>query len=471
MFKERVKTSIIIILIINLVFLTYQSWFKSGILGSDWPYFSFSSLPFVRAFQHDRFVSVPKENLSKPRKIVVNDGELWVPYYNSDDAFDRLDENTSIVLKCLLGGEVKSEERIDYEEWIKLLTQRSVYVEYPIAVEPRMLAMVLNTDFERLPSEIGTINDAIVIPANADDEVYVALRDANTNEAYKFVVKDANISFPQEVLAMYTDKYRRDGYYEFAFNTLLGEGVGESGVKIADLVLFSDNESVYRDIKGNNPMEGKNHAQLLQSFSFNPKPLRYYSDGYGADNYVENYATVTIFPDGYVEYRAVDDEKGIDLGEYGDNDYEILNRAIDFAERVWASVSNEPLEVLVSGIEKTHRGNRFVLDYYYGGREIAVEISKEGRESLYHAIEIETAGNKIVSYRQYLRSYTEANTATSQENFMPALDYFVSLFEEEESSTITDLYPGYFDSGENTGVLKTTWLCEKNNSEQRYPKK
>ncbi len=471
MFKEKVKTSIIIVLIINLVFLTYQSWFKSGILGSDWPYFSFSDLPFVRIFQRDSFVSVPKENLSKPRKIVVNDGELWVPYYNSDDAFDRLNENTSIVLKSLFGGEIKAEKKINYAEWIALLTEKSVYVEYPIAVEPRMLAMVLNTDFERLPSDIGIINDAIIIPYGEDNKVYVALRDANTNEAYKFLVENESISFPQEVLAMYTDKYRRDGYYEFAFNTLLGEGLGESNVKVADLVLFSDNESVYRDIKGTNPMAGKSHASLLQSFSFTPKPLRYYSDGYGADNYVENYATVTIFPDGYIEYSAVDDEKGIDLGENGDNEYELLNRAIDFAEKVWASVSNEPLEVLVSGIEKTATGNRFVLDYYYGGREIAVEITKEGRESLYHAIEIETVDNKIVSYRQYLRSYTEANTATSQENFMLALDYFVSLLGGDENSVITDLYPGYFDSGETAGVLQTTWLCEKNNSEQRYPKK
>lgn len=470
MFKEKVKTSIIVILIINLFFLTYQAWFKSGILGSNWPYFSFSDLPFMRVFQRNSFVSVPKENLSKPRKIVVNDGELWVPYYNSDEAFDKLNENTAIVLKALFEGKVEEEKQINYAEWLNLLTEPSVYVEYPIAVEPRMLALVLNTSFEKLPSEIGIISDAIIIP-EGEQSVYVALKDANTSEAYRFLVTSEDIAFPEEVLAMYTDKYRRDGYYEFAFSTLLGEGLGENSVKVADLVLFSDNESTYRDIYASNPMEDKGHSGILKSFSFNPKPLRYYSDGYGADNYVENYATVTIFPDGYIEYSAVDSDKGIDLGEYGDNEYEILNRAIDFAEKVWASVSDEPLTVLVSGIEKTEAGNRFVLDYYYGGREIAVEVSKEGRDSLYHAIEIETVGNKIVSYRQYLRSYREAHSATMQENFMLALDYFVTHFSGTENSTITDLYPGYFDSGENTNVLKTTWLCEINNLEQRYPKK
>lgn len=470
MFKERIKTSIIIVLIINLVFLTYQAWFKSGILGSDWPYFSFSDLPLARLFQRDSFVSVPKENLSKPRRIVVNDGELWVPYYNTDEAFDKLNENTSLVLESLLEGNIKEEKEINYREWLNLLVEPSVYVEYPIAVEPRMLAMVLNADFAKLPSDIAIIGDAIVIPA-FEDSVYVALRDATTSRAYKFLVQDESISFPEEVLAMYTNKYRRDGYYEFAFNTLLGEGMGEGNVEVSDLVLFSDNESTYRDIRATNPLTEGNYENILKSFSFNPKPLRHYSGSFGAEHYIENYATVTIFPDGYIEYSAVDADKGLDLGEYGDNDYEVLNRAIDFAEKVWSGVSDEPLNVLVSGIEKTETGNRFVLDYYYAGREIAVSVEKEGRESLYHAIEIVTEGGKVVSYRQYLRDYTESNSITSQENFMLALDYFVDLFSENEGSVITDLYPGYFDDGNNTGELKTTWLCEINNSEKRYAKK
>ncbi|MBQ8002693.1 MAG: hypothetical protein IJ297_04545, partial [Clostridia bacterium] len=334
MFKERIKTSIIIALVINLVFLTVQTWFGSGILGSGWPYFSFSDLPFVRLFYRDSFVSVPKENLSKPRKIVVNDGELWVPYYNTDEAFDNLNENTSLILKSLLSGNIEKEREISYQDWLTRLVEPSVYVEYPIAVAPRMLAMVLNTSFEHLPSEINIMHDAIIIPAG-EDSVYVAIRDANTNEAYEFLIKDENISFPQEVLAMYTDKYRRDGYYEFAFSTLLSEGLGEGNVKVSDLVLFSDNESTYRDIRAFNPL-GSDHGEILQSFSFKPKPVRQYRDDSGADNYVENYATVTISPDGYIEYRAVDSDKGIDLGEYDENDYEILNRAIDFADTVWS---------------------------------------------------------------------------------------------------------------------------------------
>lgn len=470
MFKERVKTSIIIILLLNCVFLTWQLWFKSGILGSDWLYFSVSDLPFVRLFtRSDEAVSLPKENLSKPRKFVINGGELWVPYYNTDEAFDTLDEKTSAILKSVLKGEAKEESGITYEKWLNYLSSPSVYVEYPINVSPRMLSMVLNSGFSDFPEEITSIKDAIVIPAG-EVAVRVAVRDANTNKAVEFFIEDENLSFPEEVLSLYADKYNRDGY-EFAYSTLLSEALAQGNVKIGDLVLFSDNYSSYPDIRVINPIEGKAYDNLLQSFSFTPKPLRHYPDNFGAENYVENYATVRIFPDGYIEYSAVDSDKGIDLGKDGDNQYEVLNSAIDFAQKVWDSVSDQPFSVLVSGIEETENGNKFTFDYYYGGREIAVGIEKEGVDPLYHAIEIVTEGNRIVSYRQYLRSYTGSDSVTNQENFMAALDYFVSLFKEGEECTVTDLYLGYYDGGESGEVLKNTWLCRLDTTDERYPKR
>lgn len=469
MFKERVKTSIIVILLINCMFLTYQMWFKSGILGEDWPHFSFADLPFVRLFTGEsETVSIPKENLSKPRKIVINDGGLWIPYYNTDEAFDNLDEKTSDILKSVLSGKAAKSTSISYEKWLNYLSEPGVYVEYPISVSPKMLSMVLNTSFEKFPTELESIKDAIVIPAG-ESAVRVAMRDAVTNAAVEFYVEDGELSFPREVLTMFAAKFPRDGYYEFAYSTMLGDSFGQSNVDVDDLVLFSDNDSEYKDIKATNPLEGKKHADVLKGFSFEPKPLRHYPDQFGAESYVENYATVRIFPDGYIEYSAVDAEKGIDLGKNANNQYEILNAAIDFAERLWSGISNEPLTVLVSGIETTSTGHRFTFDYYFGGREIAVSLEKDGVEPMYHAIEIVTNGNKIIYYRQYLRRYEQTESVTGQENFVNALDYFITMFGSEKH-TITDLYPGYYDKGESAAVLRTTWLVRLDDSDKRYAK-
>lgn len=469
MFKERVKTSIIVILILNLCFLTGQMWFKSGILGPDWPYFSYSDLPFLRLFSDDDAISVPKENLSKARKVVINDGGFWYPYYNTDDAFDTLNTKTTDILKSLLAGKGESERVITYEEWLKYLSSPGVYVEYPIEVSPQMLAMVLNSSYEKI-DDIDLIKDVIIIPEGSEG-VSVAIRDVKTNIAKKFYIKDESLSFPREVLVMYAEKYPRDGYYEFAFSALMGQMELGGNVKIGDLVLFSDNDSSYGDIYASNPLIEGEYDELLRSFSFSPNPLRHYEDDYGAENYVENYATVRIFTGGYIEYKAVQPQKGIDLGQDGTDQYEDLNSVIDFAEKVWSSVSDNPLNVLVSGIEKTQYGNKITFDYYYSGREIAIGIGGAGRERITHAIEVETYQGKIISYRQYLRNYTETGTLTPQENFNLALDYFVELFENFEDCSITDLYLGYFDDGKSQGVLKTTWLGEINSSKEVYPKR
>lgn len=467
MLKERVKSGIIVFLLVTSVCLTYHLWFKSGILGSDWPHFSFADNSLVRIFTGEKqTVSVPRENLSKPRKIVINDGDLWIPYYNTDTVFDNLDEKTSGVLKSALSGEWSETSKITYEKWLAHLSEIGVYVEYPIEVTPRMLSLILNTSFEKFPSEITMIKDAIVIPAG-ESAVKVAIRDAKTNEAVEFYIEDENLSFPEEVLKLFAKKYPRDGYYEFAYTTLLSDTLASGNVSVDDLVLFSDNDSFYRDINSKNPLENKKHADVLKGFSFDPKPLRHYPDQFGAETYVENYATVRIFPDGYIEYSAVDDERGIDLGKNANNQYEILNAAIDFAEKLWSGISSEPLTVLVSGVETTQTGHRFTLDYYFGGREIAVSISKDGTEPLYHAIEIETSANKIISYRQYLRLYEQSDSVTEQENFMEALDYFITMF-SDSPHTITDLYLGYSDVGENDATLKTTWLAKTDSKDRRY---
>lgn len=467
MFKERVKSSIIVILLLNCVFLTYHLWFGSGILDSASASFSFSELPFVRFFTERGHVSVPKENLSKPRKIVINDGSLWVPYYNTDSAFDTLDEKTSDIIKACLRGEGEREE-ITYKEWLEGLTETGLYVEYPVVVSPSMLAMILGEKKEKFPIGIEAIKDVIIMPSGTDS-VRVAICDADRDKAYAFVLNDERYAFSEEVLSVFASKNKRDGYYEFAFSTLLGEsGLGESSVTMDDLVLFSDNYAETYNILASNPLQKGNYSSILESFSFNPQPLRHYKDENGGENYVENYATVKIYSDGYVEYSAVVPEKGIEIAASGKSEYELLNSAIDFAETVWNSVSSEPLNVLVSEIEETETGNKFTFDYYCMGREVAVSALGEGREPLYHAIEITTEGGRITSYRQYLRLYEEGASASAQESFVTALDYFVALLSDRGDVKITDLYPGYYDNG-STPLLKTTWLAKVDYSEARIP--
>ncbi len=468
MIKERLKTILIILLVANSLFLTYESWFNKSLAGQELFKVDWESTPLYRLFSNKKEISLPKENLSKPRKIVINDGALWVPYYNTDSAFDNLDEKTSAMLKSCLSGKAEKVKSISYEKWLENLNRISIYVEYPIAVSPKMLANILSTTSSDIPLGLNRIRDAIIIP-EGEEGVTVAIRDEASDKAWQFYIKDENLAFPEAALMLFTQEESRDGYYEFAYNTLIGEGMGEGRVTVGDLVLFSDNATAVSDIYAYNPLSGS-YSALLESFSFNPNPIRRYKDDFGGENYVENYATVRIFPDGYVDFGTVKDDKGIEIESDTTNGYEVLNSAIDFVEKVWQSVSDRPLNVLVSGVDETEVGTKITFDYYCEGKEVAISYNKAGREPLYHAIEIIVEEGKITSYRQYFRCYDAGDTKTEQESFITALDYYVALFGEEEGTVITDMYPGYYDGGGN-GVKKTTWLCEKNYGDEKYPKK
>lgn len=457
MIKERIKTAVVIILIFTMAALTYRLWFVSGMLNPATNYFSFSELPFVRFFSGIGKHSVPKENLSKPRKIVINDGSLWIPYYNTDDAYETFAERTEEIVKACLRGEAESED-ISYSEWLLNLNAPGIYVEYPITVSPRMFALILGERSQSLPGGINAIKDVIIIPAG-DEAVKIAMRDFYTGEA-KLLTLESHYAFPEEILRMYAERNPREGYYEFAFSTLLSEsGFGAGSVKVNDLVLFSDNYAESPDISVSNPLSRGLYGAVLKSFSFNPQPLRHYGDEWGCENYVENYATVRIYPDGYIEYSAVAPDKGIYITSAEKNEYETLNSAIDFAERVWSSVSEEPLNVLVSGIEQTDGGAKYTLDYYFGGREVAISIGGDGRSEMYHAIEIETVGGRIVSYRQYMRQYSSASTSSKQDSFLSALDFFVENLSDSTGAEIEDIYPGYYDDGSHS-LIRTTWLAK-----------
>ena len=96
MLKERIKSSAIVFLIFNMLFLVGEIWFVHsysavGELAVQY----LRSVPVIRGLlPEDRSYSIPKENLSKPRKFLINDGSLWMAYYNTDVGYSPIEQRT-----------------------------------------------------------------------------------------------------------------------------------------------------------------------------------------------------------------------------------------------------------------------------------------------------------------------------------------------------------------------------------------
>lgn len=463
MIRERIKSSAILILIINMIFLTSQLWFadSTNSIGNDIMGYV-RTLPIVeRFFPVVPQYSISKENLSRPRKFLINDGSLWMAYYNTDIGFSPIEQRTREIVTGFLKGDISAGKQIDYTTWESGLDSLSIYVEYPVSFSMETFCRIMGVDTINAPSEIKTLRDLIIIPSSDESDICILIRDSeNTDLIYAYIM-NSNYVLPSEDLSVYTNN--DDGYYEPAFSTgLLLDA--ENTVSLSPLVLFSDSQPNTEVLRPQSLINDMSKNSLLENFSFNPMAITPYEDKDGALNYISNYASATIYPDSLFEYNVIKDDKGIVLDESGDA-YNVLNASIDFAEKTWGCVSSQPLSILVTSDLSDYSSENaytFKFDYYCNGRPVKLKIpSLYGHEKMNCAIEITVKGGRLISYRQYLRSYTTASYYTLSDTFVTALDGFVNELGTQASSPIVieDIYIGYLDSGTD-GEIYAAWLAK-----------
>lgn len=463
MLKERIKSSAILILILNLLFLTWQLWFvdSGNSVGSEIASYVRTHPAVQYFFPIEPEYSISKENLSMPRKFLINDGSLWMAYYNTDIGFSPIEQRTREILKGFLNGDVTASKKIDYATWEAGLESLSIYVEYPVSFSMEMFCRIMGVDPANIPAEIEAVREFIILPSSEDSNICILVRDySGSDKIYAYILSEL-YSLPASDLSVYTDN--DDGYYQPAFSTGL-ELDEKSNVSLAPLVLFSDSQPRTEVLMPCNLINNNSKDVLLENFSFNPATINTYEDSDGGINYIANYASATLYPDSVFEYTAVSDDRGIVLDTSADA-YNVLNASIDFAEKTWRCVSNEPLSILVTSDLSDYDSQKaytFKFDYYCNGRPVEVDLAKQyGHEKMSCAVEMTVKGGRLIAYRQYMRSYMTVFEYDLSDSFVTALDNFVQEIDSISKSpvVIDDIYIGYMDSGKD-GEIYAAWLAK-----------
>lgn len=460
MLRERIKTSVVLILIVNLIFLTFHMWFfrQKNPMGDGIVRYM-RNIPVVeKLFPQMPAYSIAKENLSKPRKFLINDGSLWMAYYNTDIGFSPIESRTRKIIKGFLSGDITDAKKTNYSTWEAGLESVSIYVEYPVAFSTDMFCRIMGVDNKNAPVEFESLRELIIIPSSDETNICILVRDASNNDSIYAYILNNNHSLPATDLSVYASN---DGYYEPLFST--GLELNTENVAFSPLVLFSDSQPDTQVLRAENLLEKNKSGAILEAFGFNTVTVTPYEDSDGALNYIANYASAKVFPDSVFEYTAIEENKGILLDESGDA-YSVLNASIDFAEKIWNSVSNEPLSILVTSDLADYDPAKpctFMFDYYESGRPIEVELpAAYGHTQMKCAIEMTVSNGRLISYRQYMRSYDAVSSETLAYPFITALDGFIQQIESgEASATVEDIYIGYLDSGQSDSV-HAGWLAK-----------
>lgn len=476
---RKTKTALLVCLIASSLFLSVHVWFGEELWPEGCNSFvvMFKNSPIVKTLFTKNIYSMPKENLSTPRKLVLTNYSERSVYYNSNENFKPVtDAIKPFMAETLRSREnIKNKLTVDENEWYnvlrndELLDTRSIYVDYYIASAPALFARMIGIKETWLSDDVSAVKEFIIAPGK-DNEMLFYVRDFSDNKIYKYFVSYEKKDVINKIMNEYT-RGESEGSFPFSFELNLygsSAGIGSGVVQkvfLNPMITLSTGNEQHVVLYTANPVTGdKITENLLPTFGFRQSARRHYTSADGVEYFVENYSVLKFYPNGLIEYTADDERLAPSLSDEPLSLYEVLNKAIEFSENVWSNCVDDSFNAIVTSnlLESADSSGtyNFTLDYYVNGVPVKIELSGDNFADMNHAVEISVKNGKIIKYRQFIRKYTESGESVTNSRSIEALDEIYKNLSESGSEThIDDIFLSYIEDG-SLNSKSPVWCAE-----------
>ena len=470
--KERVKSIILVFLITSSVFFAEQLWLSEKLWSGGYNFFiKGNNNTIIRSIAKNIKLLVNKEDtyvlsqeyLHYPHRIVVNYSGNRAVYLNSQASYMKFFSAVSKpfieLLKC--EQEFRHTTIDKEEEWLALLKGRSLYIDFGVAYNTKLLGQLFGVRDTALFSHIPSIKEFILIPGdNISNDITFYLKDYKTGKVNKFLLEYDRKSL-MDLLEEYAE-YQTPRYtYSFEIGLDLDmttNGNQANKVILAPDVLFPLEKQETMVIQSYNPIDFESDYtinKILDAFNYSPNTIRKYTEADNTIVYVENYSKLKISPDGLIEYNAVEPGKGLELVKDLSAQqasvptlYESLILAMDFINEI--ETVKEDLYLTGNLLENQNRPGRykFTFDYYYNGLPIIINLENK---DIRHAVEVEVINGTLNTYRQYVRKYEYSDEVEINVSVTQVLDTIFTMEEIQDSPVIIEnLFLTYMERGKGT---------------------
>jgi len=187
---------------------------------------------------------------------------------------------------------------------------------------------------------------------------------------------------------------------------------------------------------------------MVQVLGYTPSALRkkVYQDG--ATVYVENSATIKIYPEGLLEYTAFEPGRGIPMQEAGNRgSYHILSEVTRIVYDIWRSARiDSPIELgIASDMSQSPEGEIIIeMNYIPGGTPVILPAAVEAR----------VQNGYIDSFKMTFRSFEFSEDVSIIPPALIAVDALTKEHSDLIPMTITDIFICY--NGE-IGIQQARW--------------
>lgn len=463
MSKARLKSILLVGLVFSSIVLTCYIWFSEKL----WPegYNFFANMPF--SFGKPQLQStLTKETLSDPKRVVVTNAGNRRVYAPDTPEGNALMGTVKQILKLAVASSDGATAPND--EWNGALKNKCMHVVYPVAYDSRLFANILGV--QQPGGSVKTAKEFIIFAGDiVSSDISVYSRDVLTGEIVKIPVKWDRTALEQQI-AQAAPENTGAGQYAYSFELHFDDHVTDpdqvelqqtDGSSMQKAYLESDvlvtlDSSAAHIIKEINPLYDNDYnrgmiEEILRCFGFNVSGARKYMESDNSIVYVENYGTLKIHPDGLIEYRALDPEKGLPLSAASSGaSYGSMLSCVDFVNTLWNSaLPGIRLNLNISSdvVEMRSRDFTLTMDYYAEGSRVNMAIPQtNAHEAVSHAVEIQVTDDRIVSYRQVMTYFEPTEETVRVGSAITALDHLIAD-NQLEGGTISDLYLTYVPSG------------------------
>ena len=470
--KERIKSIVLIALVISSLVLTGQIWFNEKLWPEGYNFFvdikASASLHLSELFGVE-----PKEEVTVRTSIaspiylaayMVKDFDHAITVLNTtSDDYGVINDYVSSVISHAMSRDIKNVIKVSEDDWRKALFTRGFYVDYGVEYKTHTFAQIFGGYTPSFSDTISSLRRFIITADDSlvsDVSVYVA--DESNNEFYKISTGLDKGEFNTNLSMLAPDATPKKRF-SFFINADVPTGVAGEAV-FAPYLILNEDSTQRKTIFASNPVLDEDGVglsmytieRILKAFSINPKTAVKYTDADGSIMFVQSKNTIKISPDGVLSYTTVEGGKGLVLKK-GASTHDAaltLSAAVGLVGEVYSALINNDARLYLNGLEENQNTLKASFGYMYDG----VPIVFGGKYSGENAVEIECKDGYLKSYRQVIRHYDDSGNMALTEPTYDAKIFDV-LSEEEKISGIEKLFEAYDDDG-NDGEKFSSWFVK-----------
>ena len=465
---ERLKSILLIILVISSIVLTANKWFNEELWPEGYSFFSDVKNRLSGDNNKAKAEFSPNKEVLRPAKIIVNNLSSHVQYTKSAENYDEIcDEITGVLSSSLKSDKIS---KVENEEWDNLLKMKSCYFSYPVIYDASYFASQLSGKYT---GSVKYFKEFIITEdPRISSLTHLYLKDSVTGVIEKIVV-DYDSRIIKKYISYAKNETNEISYYSFELNfdtedkskikdhAIIGRDV-LINISEKNLPKLSE-QNIFKNIADNDSL----YTPILSYFQYNTSGIRKYVESDNSMVFVENYGTLKLHSNGVLEYKSNDKTKGIKLDNSSVN--ACLNSCMTFVNGVTMLMNKNPLlyyEISSDIHDIQSLSFNMTFDYYINDSKI---IFDEKKYNTKNAISVEVENGAIISYTQVFNSYLPYQETVNCGSAINAIDNLNTDKLTSKDEKITDIFTAYHynkqgiwtplwyikDSKGNTTAIKT----------------